>query len=131
MLSYGFTTYTLTESSIQVTNRSLGDSISKTLYSKTLSKTSRLLTSIKKIRLDSLKNFYFNQCVMITSGDEYYLDFTNDLLTKKIHLHHYYLEQIDEIVKLLNNNLPKKHRFSYVSRDIEQDCDFFRRSDFD
>ena len=72
--------------------------------------------------MENLKDCYFNYCVMVTSGDEYFLDFTNNSKTKSISLHHYYLKQLDEIIKLINANLPKKHQFQYLTKDERQDC---------
>ena len=80
------------------------------------------LDAILKLRLDTLKDYYTNWCVMTTSGDEYFLNFSSPQLTKKISLHHYYLKQLDAIIQLINANLPKKHQFRYLNKDEKQDC---------
>jgi hypothetical protein len=72
--------------------------------------------------MDSLKDYYFNYCVMITSGDEYFLNFTNSSTKKSISLHHYYLKQLEEIIQLINTNLPKKYQFQYLTSGERQDC---------
>src|SRR5690348_4681337 len=107
----GTTTYLLTESSIKVTRTFFGDTTSKSIYSKPISKSKNIISAINSIGLDSLKNFYSNNCVMLTSGNEYFLDFTSNLINKSVILHHYYLKQVDDVIKIINDNLPKKYQF--------------------
>ena len=118
----GTTTYKLTESSIKVTKTYFGDTISKTVYSKKIKNKQTLISALSEIRLDTLKDYYFNYCVMITSGDEYFLDYIKNSTKKSISLHHYYLKQLDDIIQLINSNLPKKYQFRYLSKDEKQDC---------
>lgn len=118
----GTTTYLLTETSIKVTKTFFGETKSKTVYLKSSPKTQTLISTIDKIGLDSLRDFYFNNCIMITSGDEYFLDFISNSINKSISLHHYYLKQLDDIIQIINSNLPEKYQFRYLSKDTKQDC---------
>jgi hypothetical protein len=118
----GTTTFLLTASSVKVTKRSFGGTKSKTVYSKKIPNKQLLLSTINKIGLDSLKNFYFNYCVMVTSGNEYFLDFTSNSTTKSIRLHHYYLKQLDDVIQFINANLPKRYQFQYLPKNTTQDC---------
>ena len=118
----GTTTYTLTESSIKVTKTYFGDTASKTVYSKKIKNSQALISALDKIEVDTLKDFYFNYCVMITSGDEYFLDFIKNSTRKSISLHHYYLKQLDDIIQLIDSNLPSKYQFRYLNNDEKQDC---------
>lgn len=118
----GTTTYLLTESSIKVTKTYFGDTKSKTVYLKSISKTPILISALNNINLDTLKDYYFNNCIMITSGDEYFLDFVNRSTKKSISLHHYYLRQLDDIIQIINSTVPKKYQFQYLAKDTKQDC---------
>ncbi len=119
----GTTTYILTESSLKVTKAFFGSTKRKTIYSKSNSKIQKIASAIMQIGLGSLDEFYYNYCVMVTSGDMYFLDFTIDSTTKNVILHHYYLKQLDDIIKLINSGLPKKYQFQYLTKDTKQDCD--------
>lgn len=121
-ISNGATTYLLTESFIKVTKSFFGDTTSKTVYLRPIKNKQTLTSTINKVELDSLEDDYFNNCVMTTSGDEYFLDFENNSKKKSISLHHYYLKQLDEIIQIINFNLPKKYQFQYLKKDTKQDC---------
>ena len=126
-ISEGTTTYLLTESSIKVTKTSaeyFGKTETKTVYFSPIpiSKSERLISEINEIGLDSLKEYYFNECIMITSGDEYFFSFANSKLKKEINLHHYYLKQIEDVVRLINSIIPQKYHFKYLDKETKQDC---------
>jgi hypothetical protein len=118
----GTTTFELTESAIKVKKTFLGDTKSKTIYSKSISRPAKILATINKITLDSLKDFYFNNCVLITSGTEYFFRLTIDSTKKSITAHHYYVKELDDIVNLINSCLPDKHRLKYLSKYTQQNC---------
>ena len=118
----GVTTYILTDSLIEVKKKYFGDKKSKVVYSNIISNLQQLMSEFKKIRLDSLAEYYYNECVMITSGDEYCFDFICGSTKKSTSLHHYYLKEVEEVVKLINSTLPDKYQFHYVPKDTEQDC---------
>jgi hypothetical protein len=121
-LMEGQTTYTLTESEIKITNTGFGAKKSKVIFSKKITPANKFNNAIIKLGLDSLEDYYTNWCVMTTSGNEYFLNFTTDNRTKKISLHHYYLKQLDEVVQILNSLVPTKFLFSYLSKDQKQEC---------
>jgi hypothetical protein len=118
----GVTTFILTDSLIEVKKQYFGDKKSKVVYSNIISDLNQLLSEFKKVRLDSLENYYFNDCVMIISGNEYFFDFVCGSTEKSVSLHHYYVKEIAEIVKLINSTLPDKYQFRYVSKDTQQGC---------
>ena len=118
----GITTYVLTDSLIEVKKQYLGDKKSKVVYTNIISNLTQLLSEFKKVNLDSLENYYFNDCVMITSGDEYYFDFVCGSTRKSVSLHHYYVNEVAEVVKIINSTLPDKYQFRYVSKDTQQGC---------
>lgn len=118
----GTTIYLLTESSIKVTKMYFGDTTSTTVYSKKIKRNQPLISALNKIEVDSLKDYYFNYCIIMTSGDEYSLDFIKNSTKKSINLHHYYLKQLDDVIQLINSNLPSKYRFQYLNKDEKQDC---------
>ena len=120
----GTTIYLLTESSIKVKKLYWAQDKSKIIYSKKFKNSDSLLNDILRIKLDSLKDFYVNWCVMPTSGNEYYLEFKNDSTSLETHLHHYYLRQINDIAKIINSNLPKKYRLIYLLENTDQGCTF-------
>lgn len=118
----GTTSYILTNSSIKVTKTFLGETKGETVYSRKLPKAQRPTTSISRIRIDSLKDLYLNYCMVPTSGDEYFLNYSDKSTSKKISLHHYYLKQLDDIIQIINSNLPEKYQFQYLPKETKQDC---------
>lgn len=121
-ISSGTTTYQLTDTSIQVINTPFRDKKGKVLFSKLFPTLQKTLITINSIRLDTLKDLYFNNCVMATSGNEYSLDFKSPSMIKHISLHHYYLKQLDNIVQLINSSVPQNYQLLYLGQDTKQDC---------
>jgi hypothetical protein len=120
----GVTTYELTNSFIKVSKTYLFDSMSKTVYLKRITKNDRILSAINRTRLDLLEDFYFNYCILATSGNEYFVNFVCDSTDLHISIHHYYIGQIDDIVQIINSKVPKKYRLHYLERDTKQDCGY-------
>ena len=119
----GVTTYHLTDSSLDVTVRYFGAKEPKLVYQKKLSPSDSANSPIAAaLGLDSLKDFYMNYCIMPTSGTEYSLTIKTGDRTKKIGLHHYYLEQIQNLIDRLNSYLPKEYQCQSVSKTNKQDC---------
>ena len=118
----GTTTYVLTESTLKVMKTYLFDPKSKTVFSKSIRRGEKLVLNINNVRLDSLEDFYYNFCIMGTSGNEYFLDLKNVAGKKSISLHHYYLKQLEDLILLMNEYLPNRHRIHYLSKDTEQGC---------
>ena len=84
----GVTTYNLTDSLLTVQKSSMWSDMDTLLFSKTID--AKSVDLIKNISLSKLKDFYFNYCIMATSGNEYFVSKTVDTITQKISLHHYY-----------------------------------------
>lgn len=118
----GVTTYTLTDSLIEVKKQYFGEQKSSVIYSNIVSNLTQLLSDFKRLNFDSLKTHYFNECVFITSGDEYFFDLEYASTKKSVSLHHYYVKEVAEAVKLINSTLPDKYHFRYVSEKTEQGC---------
>lgn len=116
----GTLTYILTDNNLSIERRPMFSEKDTTLFFKKIDNTS--LEQIKSIRLDKLKDFYFNECVMITSGNEYFVSTTFDNITKTIHLHHYYDRQIEILINELNLQLPDSLKIRYLTSDTKQDC---------
>jgi len=77
---------------------------------------------IRSLALNTLQEYYFNNCVMITSGNEYRISITDGMTSKRIRLHHYYLKQIEQLVAIINNQSPEKYRIHYLTESTKQDC---------
>ena len=122
LIMNGVTTYTLTDKQIKVSNKSFGSKIEKVIFSKTIM-SKNYIDTILNLRLDTLQEYYTNTCVMITSGDEYFLNFSCYGQKKKISLHHYYLKELDQIIKILNSLVPKEFHFTYLSKNEILVCD--------
>ncbi|MFI5150794.1 MAG: hypothetical protein ACHQRM_13745 [Bacteroidia bacterium] len=80
------------------------------------------ISALLSVRLDTLQEYYGNRCIMITSGDEYFISITDHSITKTTFLHHYYHKQVEQAVNLLNGVIPEKYRIQYVGPDTKQDC---------
>lgn len=121
----GTTTYYLTASVIKVKKTYFGDTTCHTIYTRKIRNSYSLISALSKIEMDTLKEHYSNLCILPTSGDEYFLNFVFNSTKKRIDLHHYYLKQLDDIIQLINLNLPRRYRFNYLPKDIKQDCETF------
>ena len=88
--------------------------------------TSHFLGQLKGIRLDTLKDFYMNWCVMPISGNEYSVSTNNSGITKKNWLHHYYLKEIDKLITVINKVVPKQYKIRYLNDDPDNYCDWQR-----
>ncbi|WP_123985335.1 hypothetical protein [Taibaiella soli] len=120
----GATTYSLTDSSIQIAKKGLSDTAIKTVYLRPLENRESTIASINRIPMDTLKDYYCNYCIMITSGNEYFLSFEHNSKQKRIDLHHYYLPQLDEIIEIINSNLPAEYQIRYLDKNTIQDCKY-------
>jgi len=81
-----------------------------------------IVEDIKNMKLDTLKDFYYNYCVMVTSGSEFFISIAEGRNTKSIHLHHYYNQQIGKLITIINKLLPDKYKINYMTSDTKQDC---------
>ena len=112
--------YNLTNNNLTIRKRTLFSDKDTILFSKIIETNS--IDQIKNIRLDSLKDFYFNYCVMATSGNEYFISTTIDTVKNNISLHHYYDKQIERLVNELNKNIPDNLKLDYLTNETKQDC---------
>lgn len=69
---------------------------------------------IRNIKMDDLEDFYFNDHVMATSGQEYFISRTSDTITKEVYLHHYYHERIEKLINELNSLAPDEYQIPYL-----------------
>jgi len=116
----GITTYSLTKDTLTIHKKFMFSDKDTILFSKKLDFNS--IDQIEKIRLDSLEDFYFNYCIMATSGNEYFISTTIDTVNKEISLHHYYNQQIDRLINELNKNIPDSFKLDYLTKETKQDC---------
>ena len=116
----GVTTYNLTDSLLTVQKSSMWSDMDTLLFSKTID--AKSVDLIKNISLSKLKDFYFNYCIMATSGNEYFVSKTVDTITQKISLHHYYEPQIEKLFEQINKHVPYKLKHDYLTKDTQQDC---------
>ena len=117
----GKTTYSLIKDTLTIHKIFVFSDQDSILFSKKLDTNS--IEKLEKIRLDSLEDFYFNHCIMGTSGNEYFISTTIDTVNKKISLHNYYNEQIEKLINELNKNIPKSFKLDYLPKDTKQDCE--------
>ena len=123
MIFRGISIYNISDNNIEILNIPLFSPEKKrVIFFKSLSTTadSNIKNSIRE--LYTLDSIYVNFCIMFTSGSEYTLKFKNDSVTKAIHLHHYYLKQIADLIDILNRNLPTEFNLDYVPKETVQDC---------
>jgi len=116
----GITTYNLTNDTLTIRKTFMFSDKDTILLSKKIDTNS--IEQIKNIRLESLKDFYFNYCIMATSGNEYFISTTIDTVNKKISLHHYYDKQIERLINELNKNIPDDLKLDYLTNDTKQNC---------
>ena len=116
----GVTTYDLTNDSLIIRKNFLNSEKETILLSKKIDSNS--INEIKNIHLDNLKNFYFNYCIMTTSGTEYFITISTETYNNKISLHHYYEKQIEILINELNKLIPDNLKLQYLTKEIKQDC---------
>lgn len=117
----GILIFKLKETHLTVSRTYMFSNKTTELFSKTVS--TDFKNEIKNVPLTDLREYYFNSCVLPTSGNEYFISTKTDAATKSITLHHYYLPQIDTLVTKLNTQLPDSLQIHYLSSNTEQNCD--------
>lgn|GEM_PF-1935921 len=116
----GSMTYRLTNDYLGISRRNLFDKRDIPLYSTNIRKS--VSDSIGLLRLDTLQFFYHNDCVMSTSGNEYFISIERGRQEKRIHLHSYYHPQVERLIGIMNAVVPEEYRIHYMSKDTKQDC---------
>lgn len=98
------------------------DNYKERLYTKHKHSAKELFLKILKLKLDSLKEEYYNNCIDSSSGQDFSIIIStrSKQISKK--LHHYYLKEIDDLVTLLNSYLPQTMQIPYLDKETKQDC---------
>lgn len=117
----GITTYDLKNDTLKIHKSFMFSDIDTMLFSKKIDDNS--IEQIRSIRIDNLKDFYFNNCIMATSGNEYFISTTINTVNKKISLHHYYDKQIERLIKEFNKHIPDNLKLDYLKSETKQDCE--------
>ncbi len=118
----GTLSYVLSNDSLTIKRTQLFSDSTTLLFSKALGSTS--INHIKNIPLDNLKDFYVNKCVMLTSGNEYYISTKKDTVEKSIWLHHYYEKHVEQLIQEVNKLIPDTLEIYYMTSEMEQDCKY-------
>lgn len=92
------------------------------LYASHKFNSSKLFRDISKLSLDTLKESYYNNCTDPTSGYDYFLLIETRSMSVSITLHHYYIEQVGDLINLLNKYLPRTFQIEYLTKENKQDC---------
>ena len=78
--------------------------------------------NVKKSSLYNLPRFNDNECIMLTSGNLYFLSFEKHDSTETVSFHHYYHPTLDSIIGCINKIIPEEYRHNYLSPETEQNC---------
>lgn len=116
----GTMTYTIKNNRLKSIRHGMFSKQNTVLLSRKL--TSDDIEQFRGIPISTLKDFYYNNCVMATSGEEYGVTVTNDSVTKTVRLHHYYEPQIEKLMQCLNHFLPEELKINYANSATKQDC---------
>lgn len=120
-LGKGTTIYKLKNDTLTISKLYMFADEEKIVFSQKISV--EALEQLKNISLDNLNDFYFNNCVLIISGTEYFISTTTNSKNKKISLHHFYKKEIELLITELNKNIPDKLQLNYLKSDTKQDCE--------
>lgn len=119
-ISKGVLTYSVKESILTITQKRMLSKEEIILFKKEVD--NNVIQKIENIKVDNLKDNYFNKCILTTSGNEYFVSVKSNDYEKNIHLHHYYNEQVEKLIIELNSQVPKKLKIDYLKNDTNQDC---------
>jgi hypothetical protein len=112
--------YKLKNDSFTIIRRTIFEDSDSLVFSKTIEK--NLVTQIMAINLDTLQNYYFNKCILSTSGTEYEVSIRADTVSKTIYLHHFYHKEIDRLIVVINKIAPNKYKIDNIARNTKQNC---------
>lgn len=116
----GAMTYHITNDYLGISRRGLFEKTNTGVYSTNIRKA--VSDSIRLLRIDTLQRFYHNNCIMSTSGNEYFISLDQAGSEKYTHLHHYYHPQVERLVNFINALVPEEYRIPYMKKDTRQDC---------
>jgi hypothetical protein len=77
---------------------------------------------LSELGLDTLQNQYFAKCPSKELTLHYVINLKQRSRTIKTELHNYYKEEVHNLIKLINNYLPRSLLISYLSTDPKNDC---------
>ena len=123
-LGTGDMVYKITDSSLTIIRIPALSHQDTVIFSKTIEKDS--IKSIKAVRLDGLRELYYNDFVMGVSGDEYHILVTRGKKLKEIRLHHYYQPQIAKLIRRMNKVIPDQYKIRYLDKNTRQKCEICR-----
>ena len=123
-LGTGDMLYKITDSSLTIINTPALSQQDTVIFSKIIEKDS--IKPIKAVRLDGLRELYYNDFVMGVSGDEYHILVTRGKKIKEIRLHHYYQPQIARLIRRMNKVIPDQYKIRYLDKDTRQKCELCR-----
>lgn len=116
----GAMTYRFTNDYLGISRRNLFDKEEKPVYSANIGRA--VSDPVRILRLDTLQMIYDNSCVMSTSGNEYFISIETGGTERRMHLHHYYHPQIEQLINTINAIVPEENRIPYMSKGTKQDC---------
>ncbi len=120
LISESTMTYQLKNDSFTITRQGKFAKADSLLFSSTIER--NLVGQIMMMKLDTLDDIYINKCVMGTSGTEYHISIQRDTISKSIYLHHYFLQQIEDLIVNINKVVPEKYKIDYISSNTRQNC---------
>lgn len=116
----GSMTYHITEDYLGISRHNLFEKKKKPVYSANIRKA--VSDSLISMNLDTLSYYYYNYCIMSTSGNEYFISIENNGTEKRTYLHHYYHPQVERLIHIINALVPEEYRISYMKQNTKQDC---------
>ena len=117
----GAVTYLLTSDYLGISRRNLFDKEDKALYSANIRKA--VSDSLSALRLDTLRRYYHNPCILSTSGDEYFISIKKNDTEQRVYLHHYYHPLVERLVGIINALVPEEYSIPYLKKETKQDCE--------
>ena len=80
------------------------------------------LEKFSQLRLDTLNHLFRNSCVPFESGREFLIQFMHAGKYHEIKLQNYYNEEVEELVRMINQNFPRVFHITYLPPGTIQDC---------
>lgn len=117
----GITIYELNNGSLLIRREFTFSDTDTLIFSKKID--DKAIDRIQSISLDKLENYYFNHCIFLSSGNEYIITTVVDTITKRVELHHYYENQVENLISEVNKSIPNDLKIRYLPSDTEQDCE--------
>lgn len=81
-----------------------------------------LFLELSRLNLSSLKEGYYNNCMDSSNGKDYTIIITAKSKNISTKIHHFYIDEIDKLVAVLNRYLPKLFQIKYLDKETKQNC---------